>query len=508
MRIVVAGFQHETNTFAPTLASFEEFQKRDGWPELLYGDEVLHRMEGLNIPIAGFAEAAKRCTEWTLIPLLWASAEPSSYVTDDAYERIVGSMLHGIRDAGSIDGIYLDLHGAMVVESFQDGEGELLHRIRDLVGPDLPIVISLDLHANTTRAMCDQATAITIFRTYPHLDMAETGARCVPLLNRALAGIPIFKAWRQSPFLIGLSAQHTGSSPCRELYDLAIELSPGNDEGILTTELSLGFPPADIFDSGPALVAYGATQADAELAADTLFNAWCEAEPRFDDMLKDPAEAVRQAMALTEDGGCVVIADAQDNPGAGASSDTVGMLAALLDGEAQQAVVALLDDRSAAQAAHEAGIGAELKLELGGKSGLPGQAPYAATFRVEAIGDGRIHFSGEMYGGMDAEIGVIVLLRVVCDHADVRVVVGSERCQCLDQEIFRHVGIDPAQQRIVVVKSTVHFRADFESIARAVLVAEAPGAHPCRLSEVNYRNLRRGVRLGALGPLSLPQSKA
>lgn len=496
MKIAIAGFQHETNTFAPTIATYEEFLKRDAWPELLIGEDVIPRMKGGNIPIAGFVEEASRIEGWDLIPILWCSAEPSSFVTDDAYERIATQILDGIRRIADLDAIYLDLHGAMVVQSFEDGEGELLRRIRDLVGADMPIVVSLDLHSNTTAAMCEHATAITIFRTYPHIDMAETGARTVAYLKRVFDGKSIHKAWRQAPFLVPLTAQHTWSAPCEDLYAHAAGV---DGDGVLAAELSMGFPPADIHDAGPAVVAYGETQAAADTAADELFQALLDAEPLFDDQLISPQEAVRRAMASEQ--GPVVIADAQDNAGAGASSDTVGVLEALIDGRAQGAVLALLDDGDAAIAAHDAGIGGELSLLLGGKSGQPGQHPFEGRFLVEYVCDGHIVFGGTMYGGFEGNLGSMAVLRVLDDNSDVRVVVGSERCQCLDLSIFRHVGIEPTEQRIVVVKSSVHFRADFEPIATEVLVAEAPGAHPCRLDNVYYKNLRNGVRLGALGPV-------
>lgn len=496
VRIAIAGFQHETNTFAPTLATYDDFLKKDAWPELLLGDAVFHRMRGMNIPIAGFFEEAGRTRDWELVPVLWCSAEPSSYVTDDAFERIAKMILDGFCRAGALDGIYMDLHGAMVVQSFEDGEGELLRRVRGLVGPDMPIVVSLDLHANITRAMCEYCTAMTVFRTYPHVDMAEAGSRAVAPLAHALAGKPVYTAWRQSPFLVGLTAQHTGSAPCDSLYE---KVSAVEADGLIGAELSMGFPAADIHDSGPAIVACGETREVADRIADEIFRAVLDAEPGFDDRLISPDEAVRRAMAGAPN--TIVIADAQDNAGAGASSDTTGVLSALVRAGARNAVLALLNDPDAAASAHAAGVGANVRLSLGGKSGQPGQTPFDGEFTVEALADGNVLFSGEMYGGFEGALGPMAVLRVVDDGADVRVVVGSHRCQCLDQEIFRHVGIEPSEQQIVVVKSTVHFRADFEPIADDILVAEAPGAHPCRLDIVDFRNLRDGVRLGACGPV-------
>jgi microcystin degradation protein MlrC len=493
-RIVIAGFQHETNTFGVTRAHFSDFELADAWPGLLRGEEVISGTAGSNLPLAGFVEAARATPSMDLVPVIWCSAEPCSYVTDDAFERISAMLLNGLADAGEIDGIYLDLHGAMVTESHEDGEGEVLARIRRVVGDALPIAVSLDLHANVTERMVEHASSLTIFRTYPHLDMAETGARAHAMLLRHLRGEPIRKAFRQAPFLVPLSAQYTGAAPCRELY---AALNGPVAVAAVSADIALGFPPADIHDAGPSVVAYGATQEDADRAADGLIEAMNVAEARFDDSLLTPADAVAAAMAAP--GKPVVIADVQDNPGAGGTSDTTGLLAALVEGGAQGAVLALLDDPEIAGLAHRAGIGTEFDAALGGKSGVPGQMPYRGRFRVEALSDGHFAFSGEMYAGSVAELGPTAVLKVLDTNADVRAVVGSTRCQCLDQAVFAHIGIDPGQQRILGVKSTVHFRADFEPIAETVLNVEAPGVHPCRLDEVPYRRLRPGVRLGPCG---------
>lgn len=489
-RIAVAGFQHETNTFAPSRTGFDTFVEADAWPGLLTGAEVLPGMAGKNLPLAGFAAAAAAAPETDLLPVLWCSAEPGGKVTDDAFERIAGMLVDGIRAAGPLDGLYLDLHGAMVTDSHDDGEGELLARLRAAVGPDLPVAVSLDLHANVTRRMVEHAGVIAIFRTYPHLDMAATGARCLPLLSRVIADGPPAKAFRQAPFLIPLQAQYTGADPCRGLYARLGDLPAG-----ATADIALGFTAADIPDAGPSVVAYAEDQARADAVADGLMQAILDAEPEFDAGMLGAAEAVRAAMAAPP-GRPVVIADVQDNPGAGATSDTTGLLAALVAAGAQDALLGVIADAETAAEAHRHGVGAGFEAALGGRSGLPGEAPFRATMRVEALSDGRFAFTGEMYGGSTAEIGPTALLSI----GGVRVVVSTKRCQCLDRALFTHLGADPAAARIVTVKSTVHFRADFEPIAGAVLVAEVPGAFPCRLDRVHYRRLRRGMRLGPLGP--------
>jgi len=495
-RIAIAGFQHETNTFATAKAGFHEFDIADSWPGLLAGEAVIAQTLGLNLPVAGFAAAARRATGVELLPLMWCAAEPSGHVTDEAFERIVGMLIDGLRGAGRVDGLYLDLHGAMVTESHDDGEGELLRRLRAELGGDLSIVASLDLHANVTPAMVDHATAMTLYRTYPHLDMAATGARCLPIVMRAIDGAVPCKAFRQAPYLIPLHAQFTGAEPCRSLYRALDEL---DGEGV-SADIALGFTAADIFDAGPSVVAYAPDQALADAVADRLIGAIAAAEGAFDCHMLSPAEAVRAAMANRSDKP-VVIADVQDNPGAGASSDTTGLLAALVAEGAEGAVLGLLDDPEMAARAHEAGMGGVIEGPLGGKSGLSGQAPFEGRFRVEALSDGQCRYTGEMYGGGVAVLGPCAVLRVEDARSDVRVVVGSHRSQCLDRAIFTHIGIDPARQRIVAVKSTAHFRADFDPIAAETLVAAAPGGFPCDLAAIPYRRLRPGVRLGPRGPV-------
>jgi len=495
-RIAVAGFQHETNTFAPTLAGFAEFEEADSWPGLLNGGEVIDELSGINISITGFVDAAIAAGGYEVIPVIWCSAEPSSYVTTDAFERISRMILDGVRDAGNLDGIYLDLHGAMVTQDHEDGEGELLRLIRELTGPDLPIAVSFDLHATVTPEIVDHASSINIFRTYPHIDLASTGARAFASLEQLLTESQLYKAFRQVPFLVPLTSQHTGSDPCLSLYSSLNQLT---NDTFVSADIAMGFPPSDIFHSGPSIVAYAGSQEQADDVAEGLLQSFLDAEDIFEDKLLSPNAAVAEAISHTGTGP-VVIADAQDNPGAGASSDTTGLLNALVRCRAQGAVLALLDDAETALKAHEAGVGAEFSASLGGKSGQEGQFPFDGRFRVETLHNGEFTFTGDMFGGVTADLGPMAVLRVLDTPADVRVVVGSTRCQCLDQAIFRHCGIEPAEQRIVAVKSSVHFRADFESLADKILVVEAPGAHPCRLDNIKYHNLRPGVRLGPGGP--------
>ena len=493
-RIAVGGFLHETNTFAPVKADYRAFAEPGGWPGLTRGPSLLGAFPGMNLSIAGFIEAA-RAQGHELVPLAWAQAVPSAHVTEDAFERIAGAILEDLEAALPLEAVYLDLHGAMVSEHLEDGEGELLARVRGLVGPGVPLVASLDLHANVTARMMETADILVAYRTYPHVDMAETGTRAAGLLARLLGGESFAgKAFRKLPFLIPLQAGCTMIDPARSLYARLEELEAA---GAGSVSFNAGFGPADIHDCGPSVLAYAASRDAAERAAETLAGEIEAREADFAMPTWSPEAAVAHAKEKAAGSERpVVLADSQDNPGGGGSSDTVGLLAALVAGEAEDAVLAILADPEAAAAAHAAGQGAVLELALGAKSGMPGHRPYAGRFEVERLGDGAFTCTGPFAKGLNMRLGPMALLRI----GGVRVVVASRKVQAADQEIFRHLGVEPAAQKIVALKSSVHFRAHFAPIAEEILVVKAPGANALDYNELAYRRLRPGVRVMPLGP--------
>ncbi|HJQ55348.1 MAG TPA: M81 family metallopeptidase [Vineibacter sp.] len=509
-RIAVGGFQHETNTFSPQLATWEEFERADAWPPFLRGAEMIAAVEGFNIPIAG---AVKTLAELghEVVPLCWAAAPPSSYVTRDAYEKIAGWMIDDLRAQGPFDAVYLDLHGAMVAEHHQDGEGELMRRVRAVVGDTIPLVSSLDYHTNMTREMVQHATAMVGYRTYPHVDMADTGSRAARLLDRLLKDRrPLHKAYRQFDFLIPLVWQCTFQEPAKTIFDLLDEIERGTDrsgapggahnQGIVSLTHTPGFPPADIAQCGPALVVYGHDKAATEAAADRLAEAIRGREAAFAGKLYTPDEAAVEAIRLAKTATKpIVLADVQDNPGAGGTSDTVGLLRALMAHKARGAVIGMMVDPGAAQAAAEAGEGAVLRRGIGAVVGYAGETPVEADWRVVKLGSGVFTGTGPFYGGARFQIGPMAL---VTDAASgVSAVLACKRIQAADQEMFRHVGVEPAKTPILGLKSTVHFRADFQPIAETILVVQSPGAHVTDPVELPYKHLRPGIRLRPLGPV-------
>jgi len=491
--IAVGGFQHETNTFAPSKADYAAFEDGGGWPELTFGAAIAPRLAGANIPATGAFDALHADSHRTS-GLVWGAASPSAHVTRDAYERIVQEMLARLHNAGPVDGVYLDLHGAMVTEHLDDGEGELLARMRRVVGPHVPIVASLDLHANMTQAMLTHCDGFVAYRTYPHVDMAATGARAARMLARTLAGgRPLAKAMRQLDFLTGLPSQCSFIEPAKSLYELLDHLEREDD---VVLSFTPGFPMADFPECGMAVFGYGPDEARVRHAVDALAHAVNDAEGDFAMELFEPDAAVARAMRRGEPGAPVVLADTQDNPGAGGNGDTTGLLAALLRRQPRDAVLGLLIDPASARQAHVVGAGRAAVFKLGEISGVSGQVPLAGEFTVETLADGKFTCTGPMFKGFKMALGPMAVLR----QGHVRVVLASKKCQAADQEMFRHVGIEPKQQRVLALKSSVHFRADFEPIAKEVLVVVAPGPAKADPTMFEWTRLREGLRLKPNGP--------
>ncbi len=490
MRLALGGFLHESHSFAPLPTRYEDFLHPGGFPPLAQGDALFAAVRAASVPIAG-ALAVAQAAGATCVPLAWGFANPAGPVEDEAFERIaamLGARLSEALDQGPLDGIYLDLHGAAVAASFPDAEGELLRRVRAIAG-DIPLTISLDPHCNLTQAMVERVDALVPFRTYPHVDMREAGAQAMHLLlQRIERGRPWARAFRQSDYWIPLTSQCTLVAPMAPV--MATRAALAARPGLAELAFCFGFPYADFADCGTALAAYAETREQADAVADALLAELVAREASFASEVLPAAEAVRQAIDLARTATKpVVIADTQDNPGGGGHGDTTGLLAELVRQNAEGAVMVLINDAASAAACHEAGVGAALRLDLGGKSD---GAPLAVDAVVERLGDGRFTLTGPMGKGNPGNLGPCALIRVA---PGVRVVVVSRKMQALDQAIPRHLGIEPSACRILALKSSVHFRADFQPIAERVLVAAAPGPVAADSSVFAFRHLRPGLRL-------------
>lgn len=495
-RLLIAGYQHETNTFAPSLADWTAFTRGDSFPAFMRGAEMQMKLSGVNIPVGGFIDAARR-HGWQLWPSAWAGAIPSSYVTEDAFERIAQAICDDVREArhhGGLDGIYLDLHGAAVAQHADDSEGELLARLRAIVGPGLPIVASLDLHANVTERMLRQADALVAYRSYPHVDMAATGELAAQLMQRRLQGGRRERlSAKRLPFLIPLNAQSTWMDPARGIYDELRELDQRHGTML---SFAMGFPASDFEECAPMVWGHGD---QAQAAVQRLYERVAEPSQWRPDHL-DARVAVARGLALaSQSDKPVVIADTQDNPGAGGDSNTTGLLHALLQQEAGkrfpgQVALGLMADPAAAEAAHAAGVGATIDIALGTAvptfTGQPSDPPVQGRFQVLALGDGRCTLPGPMMTGVSVNLGPSACLQI----DGVRVAVTSGKKQLLDRELLRMVGIHTEQMRLVVVKSSNHFRADFTPHASHVLVAKAAGPMAADPGDLPWTRLPAHIR--------------
>ena len=497
MKILMAGFQHETNTFSPIPALYDDFLKADLWPKMIVADEMLPIFEGMCLPSTGFMRAAQRAGH-ELVPLLWCSAEPSGLVDDQAFEQIMGKLSDMIAAQTDYDAVYLDLHGAMATAQYEDAEGELLRRVKAMLPAEVPVVVSLDFHANVSALMVEQSELISIYRTYPHIDMIETGERAFDYLLAWFKGGLRHKKFCQIPYLIPLSAQCTDDKPNKQLYRY---LEQWDQETHLGLELALGFPPADILDAGPAIVAYGDNQDTLNLGVNNLYSTVLEAERIYQDKLLEADEAIEIALKslAKNDKGPVILADVQDNSGAGATSDTTGILADMIAAGVKGGVVAAICDAPLMAQVTLLGAGKSIRSSLGNRFGF-NQASVEADWLIEKVTDGCFTCTGDMYLGSKANVGGLACLRLLTEEVDIRVVISRDRFQCVDRSVFHHLDIDLEACRILVLKSTVHFQADFAPIASKLLQVVSPGAHPCRLANLNYQNLRQGVRLGPCGP--------
>ncbi len=489
MRIAVGGFLHESHSFAPVPTTYRNFVTPGGAPPLVEGAALLTAMAPTTSSVAGaMAEAGD---EVTLVPLAWGAATPAGPVQDEAFERIsalICANLSRALDAAPLDGIFLNLHGAGVAVSFPDLEGELLRRVRAIAG-DVPLTMSLDPHCNLTREMVERVDAAVPYRTYPHVDQRPTGATAMRLLKQRIAnGRPWFRAFRQLDFWTPLTSQCTLVDPMKAVFEERTRLAEAH--GVAELGFCFGFPYADFDGCGMAVSAYADTQDAADAAADALTAFINAREASFALDVRPVSEIVAEAIAIAATADRpVVIADTQDNPGGGGHGDTTGLLAELIAQDAQGAVLGLINDHESAAACHAAGVGATLTLSLGGRSD---GVPLAVTATVEALSDGVFVGTGPMRKGTPTNLGPCALVSV---SSGVRVLVTTRQMQALDQSLFTHIGVEPAACKILALKSSVHFRADFQPIAAAVLVAAAPGPVVADPSVLPFRHLRPGLRL-------------
>lgn len=485
-RVLIAQFMHETNTFSRLPTTLAEYRLR--W--LLEGDAIAARLRGTRSEIGGLLDAAETYG-WELIPAVAANATPSGKLTRECWETIRDMIVGAARKAGRLDGIVLALHGAMVSETEDDAEGALLEALREVVGPDVPIAATLDLHANATPRMAANASALISYRTYPHVDQYERAQQAAALVQSAMRGNARPRTLVVQPPTIS-GADHGRTTQPGPMLDLLAKADAFEKEpGIHVVSVQAGFMPADIPWVGPSIAVSHEPGSEAraqEIARTLAREIWDRRAEKTVGYL-----TVEQAVARVraDDGrpGPLVIADGTDNPGGGAYGDATRMLQALLDAKAENVGFGTIFDPGTVQAAMRAGVGATLDVELGGHTDPAFGLPVRARARVVLLSDGRFVADGPMGKGVLTEMGPTAVLRI----GGIDVVAITNRLQTIDLQVFLSQGIDPRLRRTLVVKSVQHFRAAYAPIAREVVVVDSGALCSPDTSRFAYTKLRRPV---------------
>jgi microcystin degradation protein MlrC len=490
MRVAIGGISHESSTFSAVPTTLEDFAQR----ALAEGPALLEQYAGTRTCPGGFIDAA-RDFDFTVVPTLVASAVPGGPVTAEATVELTRRLCEGLRwalDEGPLDGVLLALHGAMVSELDDDGERYILRQVREVVGPELPIVVTLDLHGNISQEMVDLVSVAVAYDEYPHTDTWRRGYEAGLLMARIVrGGVRPASALVKIPLLAGLQRQYTHAEPMLGIKHLARDLE--NESGILNVSYLPGFPWADIPITGFSVIV--AAEGDRLLAQRAASHLAQEIWNRREQFAVQPVpvdEAVRRAMAATE--GPVVLADIGDNPGGGAPADGTVLLEALLRLGAKRAALAPIRDPEVVETARAAGEGAMITVALGGKTDERHGRPLEVTGRVVRLTEGRFTHTGPMSTGMTVDLGPTAVLELRGQRDGcVLVVVTTHRYQPTDLGIFRSQGIEPTAQQILAVKSSVHFRAAFGPIACEIIEVDTPGITNPRLDPAAYRKLPRPI---------------
>ncbi len=488
IRIVTGGISQETNTFQHELTSLEDFQK--GSSRIDRGQEILD-LEGTGTIYGGIIDEAKK-NNVELIPTTFGRAVPGGPVTREAFETMRDEILEGIRNAGPIDGVLLGIHGAMALEHLPDGEGPLLTAIREVVGPEIPIVAPLDLHTNLSDEMMEQCDAFVGYKQYPHIDMPETGARAMQILLATIRGeiTPVMAFTRVPLIAPNQSMVTTWQSPLKKAIDRAREIE--QEPNVVAATVLGGFPFADQAFTGVAtIVVTNNDKALAKQYADELAQMCWDLREDFTIHPTPIADAIAEAMA-GEPGSVYVLADISDSGASGTAGDGTAVLKGLLDANARSAAVAQIMDTAAVQACIDAGVGSTVTLSVGGKhDGLHGE-PVEVTGMVRSIHEGGFLMAGPMGAGTRASRGRTVVLEIN-GPGGIELQLTDLRGHPNDLNFFRSFGIEPTERRILVLKSAAHFRAAFEPIATKVIEVDAPGISSPNLHSFNYKNLRRPI---------------
>ena len=483
MKIVAARLNHETNTFSPLATPLAAFGP-DG-PN--FGAAALDAARGTRTGLGAFIDLAAARGDAIEVAVN-ATANPSGTVDASAYERLAGAIVESVRTG--CDAVLLDLHGAMVAQGVDDGEGELLRRIR-AVAPDVPLAVALDLHGNVTRAMVDAADVIVGFKTYPHIDMVETGAHAARLLFDWIdGGARPHVGYAQPPLLSHTLRSATGEGAMQRAVQRARRMEA---EGLPAASVFAGFSLADIRDAGMSIVTVGHDRDGAQRAADTLAQqVWAE-RAGFVYRSEPLADSVARAKAMPRDGRPLLLLDHGDNVMSGGTCDTTALLEQCLRQGLTRIGIGPLADAPTVAQAFAAGVGARLRVGLGNKVPLglptPQPPPFACDVVVRALGDGRFRITGPIYTGETWAMGRTAVLQ----HEAFTAVVSERPMEPLDLAVFESVGVDPRDFDFLLLKSRMYCRPTFVPISSGLVECDSRGTCSSDYGLFRFGRLRRPV---------------
>ena len=475
--IAIGGIMHESNTFSEMPTDFAAFSQTFARNLLNLWGETHHEMGGF---IQGTTEYG-----YTAYPTLMTSATPAGRVTDDAFDRFTEMLIQHLKAAPKHEGLLLALHGALVAESYPDGDGEILRRLREALGRDLPIVVTLDQHANVSEQMVAESTALVIYKTTPHIDQRQRGLQAAELMMRILADeVTPTQALAKPPMILNILYHNTNVPPMEPILTAAKQLEERPD--VLVANVAAGYPYADVYEVGPSFVVVTddnpqLAQTEADRLSDMLWNV--HGQLTLD--LPDAAQAVAQAIASEQRP--VILVEMGDNIGGGSPGDSTFVLAEL-QRQGTSGFVVILCDPEGVQTCVQAGIGAEVALDVGGKADNLHGDPVSIQGKVSLIHDGHYEETEPRHGGQrHHNQGLTAVIAV----GDSLVVLTSRRQTPFSLQQLLSLGIDPTEMRMIVVKAAVAYRAAYEPIAGQIIEVDTPGLTAVNPLHFEYHNVRR-----------------
>jgi microcystin degradation protein MlrC len=479
-RVGIAGFLHESNTYSPLPTTRSEFEQTS----LTKGEGLIRRWQGAHHELSGFLDGAKSFG-FCPIPLMATYAIPGGTIRSEAFDSLADEMIEVLKSSLPLDGLLIALHGATVAENFPDADGEMASRFRTILGPHIPIIATLDLHANVSRKMIANTNATVVYRSNPHLDQRERGVDAAQLMSLTLQNkiLPV-QACETPPLLINMTKQNTKESPALELYeDLEAVLQW---PGILSASVAMGFYYSDVEEMGASFLAV--TDNDFELAKKAskwmAKRAW-DRRAEYVGNAPTPAEAVRRAADAHK--GPIVLMDVGDNIGGGSPGDSTIIFAEVLRQGATNALVVLYDPQSVANCI-ERGVGNQVTIKAGGKTDQQHGSPIDVTGKIRSISDGIFVESKIRHGGWTlCDQGLTAVLETAQEHT---IVLTSRRMPPFSLEQLLSLGIRPEGKRIIIVKGVVAPRAAYEFIASDIITVDTAGSTSANPSQFQYLSRR------------------